>query len=390
MEVNNVQTQTYLQETVLKLFVEIDLNLSKPLRKMLSALIVCLLENNKAHISRLGESLSIGDASAMACIQRIRRFLSNKKLSPIITVVPLLPLMRPLLSKLPEIVLTMDRTDWEKRRKYINILSVAVSYKGRAIPLFWIVLDRKGNSSFEHWKQVLTPVIEGLQQMKWLSGISIHVVADREFASPKLAEWLKKTYGVDATLRMKASMYLKGEGMPETKITTLLRRMLKGSRRVLRDQIVTRDSTFKMNVVLNWGKEYEEAMVVATTLAKPNRADVLYGQRFGIEPMHKDWKTNAFELEKTRVTDPKRIETLLIPIAFAYILCVLEGEKKEETGDVIKPPKGKKRMVGLFLSGLRTISMYIRRGTIEQFRIFIRNLLQPFFTAWKIQGDTDR
>ena len=390
MEVNNVQTQTYLQETVLKLFVEIDLNLSKPLRKMLSALIVCLLENNKAHISRLGESLSIGDTSAMACIQRIRRFLSNKKLSPIITVVPLLPLMRPLLSKLPEIVLTMDRTDWEKRRKYINILSVAVSYKGRAIPLFWIVLDRKGNSSFEHWKQVLTPVIEGLQQMKWLSGISIHVVADREFASPKLAEWLKKTYGVDATLRMKASMYLKGEGMPETKITTLLRRMLKGSRRVLRDQIVTRDSTFKMNVVLNWGKEYEEAMVVATTLAKPNRADVLYGQRFGIEPMHKDWKTNAFELEKTRVTDPKRIETLLIPIAFAYILCVLEGEKKEETGDVIKPPKGKKRMVGLFLSGLRTISMYIRRGTIEQFRIFIRNLLQPFFTAWKIQGDTDR
>ncbi|MCD6455737.1 MAG: hypothetical protein J7K81_02955 [Methanophagales archaeon] len=100
--------------------------------------------------------------------------------------------------------------------------------------------------------------------------------------------------------------------------------------------------------------------------------------------MHKDWKTNAFELEKTSVTDPKRIETLLIPIAFAYILCVLEGEKKEETGDVRNPPKGKKRMVGLFLSGLRTISMYIRRGTIEQFRIFIRILLQPFFTAWKI------
>lgn len=77
---------------------------------------------------------------------------------------------------------------------------MAVSYKGRAIPLFWIVLDRKENSSFEHWKQVLTPVIEGLQQMEWLSGKSIHVTADREFASPKLAEWLKKTYCVGATL----------------------------------------------------------------------------------------------------------------------------------------------------------------------------------------------
>ena len=89
-------------------------------------------------------------------------------------------------------------------------------------------------------------------------------------------------------------------------------------------------------------------MVLATTLVKPYRAEIIYGQRFGIEPMHKDWKTNAFELEKNRVIDPKRIETLLVPIAFAYILCVLEGEKKEETGDVLKPPKGKKRMVGLF------------------------------------------
>lgn len=60
--------------------------------------------------------------------------------------------------------------------------------------------------------------------MEWLSGIPIHVVADREFASPKLAEWLKNTYGVGATLRMKASMYLKGAGgeMPEVKIATLL------------------------------------------------------------------------------------------------------------------------------------------------------------------------
>lgn len=133
------------------------------------------------------------------------------------TIIPLIYLLRPILSKLSKIVLTMDRTDWKKRCKYINILSVAVSYKGRAIPLFWIVLDRKGNSSFDHWKYVLTPVIEGLQQMEWLSGIPIIVVADKEFASPKLAEQLKNTYGVDATLRIKSSMYLNGDNMPEIK-----------------------------------------------------------------------------------------------------------------------------------------------------------------------------
>ena len=382
-----MQTYTNLQETILQLFVEIDLYLSKPLRTMLASLIVCLLENNEAHISRLGECLEINSkANVMGCIQRIRRFLSSKNISPAMTVLPLIRLMRPLLSNLPEIVLSMDRTDWEKRKKHVNILTVAICYKGRAIPIYWKVFDRKGNSSFKDWKEVLTPVIKGLQQMEWLSGIPIHVVADREFASPKLAEWLKIDYGVDATLRMKASMYLKGVGdeMPEVKIATLLLKMTKGSRQVLYTQVVTRKSKFAMNILLKWDKGYEEAMVVATTLDNPNIADEFYGKRFGIEAMHKDWKSNAFEIEKTRVTNPKRIETLLIPIAFAYILCVLEGEQREETGDVRSPPKGKTRMTGLFLNGLRTISIHIRRATIEKFVIFIRNLLQPFFDAWNI------
>lgn len=322
----------------------------------------------------------------MTSIQRIRRFLSNPKISPSLTVIPLIYLMRPLLEKLPEIILIVDRTDWKKRRHYINILSVAVSYKGRALPLFWMVLGKKGNSSFEQWKQVLSPVIEGLQQMSWLTDkpICIHVVADREFASPKLAEWLKNIYDVAVTLRIKASMYLTGEDTQETKVDSLIQRMRKGSRYILYNQLLTRKSSFKMNVLLTWDEQYDEPLVVATTSGDPALADTTYEKRFNIEPMHKDWKSNAFDLEKTRVTDPKRIETLLIPIAFAYILCVLEGEQKEQNGDVRIPPKGKVRMVGLFLSGLRTISKYLQRESLKQFKRFILQLLQPVFKSWNI------
>ncbi len=374
----------YLQKTLINLFIIINLNLSKPLKTTLVELIVCLLEKNQAHISKLGESLSFNNSGVMACIQRIRRFLSNIRISPTIVLIPLIHLMRPLLEKMPEIVLIMDRTDWEKRLKYINILSVAVGYKGRALPLFWIVSWRKGNSSFDDWKRVLAPVIEALLKMEWLTCKPNHVVADREFASPKLAEWLKTTYNVDSTLRIKASMYLRGEDEPEIKVATLIQKMIRGGRRVLYNHVLTRTSTFKMNVLLTWGKEYDEPLVVATTSCNPVNADIVYGKRFSIEPMHKDWKTNAFELEKTRVTDPKRIETLLIPIAFAYILCVLAGEQKEEAGEVRKPPKGKTRMVGLFLDGLRSISKYLRRATIEKFRAFIQVLILPFCKAWDI------
>ena len=353
-------------------------------------LIVCLLENNKAHLSKLGEYLSDSHTNIMTPIQRIRRFLSNPRISPSLTIRPLIYLMRPLLEKLPEIILIVDRTNWEKRRQHINILSVAVSYKGRALPLYWMVFGKEGNSSLEQWKQVLFPVIIVLQQMSWLSDkpIHIHVVADREFASPKLAEWLRNVFDVAVTLRIKASMYLTGEDTPEIKVASLIRSMTKGSRHILYNQLLTRDSSFKMNVLLTWNKKYDEPLVVATTEGNPIHADAIYKQRFNIEHMHKDWKSNAFDLEKTRVTDPKRIETLLIPIAFAYILCVLEGEQKEQNGEVRTPPKGKTRMVGLFLSGLRTISRYIKRESLRRFKRFLLQLFQPIFQTWNIPPST--
>jgi len=71
-------------------------------------------------------------------------------------------------------------------------------------------------------------------------------------------------------------------------------------------------------------------------------------------------------------------------MAFAYVLCVLEGEEKEKNGDIRKPPKGKKRMVGLFLSGIRTIAEYINNSAITIFKIFIRTLFKPFFDSWNI------
>jgi len=384
------QTHTYLEATILNLFTALNVHLSKPIKNTLVELVVCLLENNKAHLSKLGEYLCDSHTNIMTPIQRIRRFLSNPRISPSLTVRPLIYLMRPLLEKLPEIILIVDRTDWKKRRQYINILSVAVSYKGRALPLYWMVFGKKGNSSLEQWKQVLFPVIIVLQQMSWLSDkpIHIHVVADREFASPKLAEWLKNIYDVAVTLRIKASMYLTDEDTLETKVALLIKRMTKGSRYILYNQLLTRDSSFQMNVLLTWNKDYDELLVVATTSGNPAQADETYEKRFSIEPMHKDWKSNAFDLEKTRVTDPKRIETLLVPIAFAYILCVLEGEQKEQNGDVRIPPKGKTRMVGLFLSGLRTISRYLQRESLQQFKRFILQLFQPVFQTWNIKPST--
>ena len=43
--------------------------------------------------------------------------------------------------------LTLDRTTWEYNKSYINILVLAVVWRGVAIPVLWETLDKKGNSN---------------------------------------------------------------------------------------------------------------------------------------------------------------------------------------------------------------------------------------------------
>ena len=42
--------------------------------------------------------------------------------------------------------LTMDRTNCQWGKSDINILTLAVVFKGIAIPLYWELLDKRGNS----------------------------------------------------------------------------------------------------------------------------------------------------------------------------------------------------------------------------------------------------
>ncbi len=56
----------------------------------------------------------------------------------------------------------------------------------------------------------------------------------------------------------------------------------------------------------------------------------VYEQRFVTEPMYKDLKSNGFDLERTKVTDAKRIDTFMILCAFAMILLLTLGVNREE------------------------------------------------------------
>ncbi|MEP0879218.1 hypothetical protein NDA00_25820 [Funiculus sociatus GB2-M2] len=75
--------------------------------------------------------------------------------------------------------IVLDRTQWQNR----NLFMVSVVYQNRAIPLFWMWLDKQGQSSLSDQQKGLRPVFRLLKKHRFV------LLGDREFHSIELAAW---------------------------------------------------------------------------------------------------------------------------------------------------------------------------------------------------------
>jgi len=80
------------------------------------------------------------------------------------------------------VYLAIDRTKWQSN----NILMVTMIWRNRAIPIYWKMLDKQGNSTLENQQFVLTPVFVAL------SDYNLIVLGDREFCNVTLANWIRE------------------------------------------------------------------------------------------------------------------------------------------------------------------------------------------------------
>jgi hypothetical protein len=96
------------------------------------------------------------------------------------------------------IYLVIDRSQW----RAINLLMVSMVYNNRAIPLYFFLLPKKGNSNLAQQKQVLEPGLKLLREYKLI------VLGDREFCGVELARWLSQQEKVYLSLRLKKNRHL--------------------------------------------------------------------------------------------------------------------------------------------------------------------------------------
>lgn len=213
----------------------------------------------------------------------------------------------------------IDRTQWQ----FHNVLMVSLVYQKRAIPVYWQVLDKQGQSSFTEQKAVLRPVLKIVHRYQPV------VLGDREFHSVALADWLKQQQ-VNFVLRLPKSTTVKQ--FPDSEFERLDELPQFPGIAVYEVQVqVTQQQGFgRFSLVTRWKRVYRDhkanqVWYLLTNLDTLEEALQCYSQRFSIEPMFRDFKSGGYNLEDCRLTGQRFLAIVLL-ITIAYTLATSQGK----------------------------------------------------------------
>jgi hypothetical protein len=104
----------------------------------------------------------------------------------------------------------IDRTQWRDQ----NVFFISLIEDKRAIPVYWLLLPKRGCSNFREQKDLISPVLQ------LFKGYRLLVLADREFHSIKLADWLHSK-GIGFVLRQKQGTYVQLQNSSCQRLQTL-------------------------------------------------------------------------------------------------------------------------------------------------------------------------
>ena len=182
------------------------------------------------------------------------------------------------------------RTDWKGK----NLFVASIICGKRALPVYWILLDKQGSSNLGEQKNFLKPVL------KLLKSYPVVVIGDREFQSVQLGKWLDEK-SIAFILRQKkgTSLLLSGE----EKYQHLKALDIQPGTQQFFSGIYYTDAhkLGLFNLAIRWKRRYRSKQAEApwyllTNLNSLEKTLKLYQARFGIEAMFKDCKTGGYNI----------------------------------------------------------------------------------------------
>jgi hypothetical protein len=228
-------------------------------------------------------------------------------------------------------------------------LMIHVVYKGRALPLAWLVRQGKKGHFPEDLHLAVVEQVHALIP----PGTPVVVLGDGEFDGTTFQHTVQD-YGWAYVVRTGSHITLRWDG-EHFRCETVGACSKPGTLVELRDVYVTEAAYGPVLFLCCWAKGYKEPLYLLTNLSSADEACRLYTKRFRIETFFSDQKSRGFALHKSHVADPRRLARLLMAACLAYIWIIYLGTLCEQDGWVRIIHRGDRCDLSLFQLGLRLL-----------------------------------
>ncbi len=263
---------------------------------------------------------------SQSTVRRFRRWLDNDK----IEVFSLYgPLIQHALAQWGEHVLYLA-LDTSMLWNTYCMIRIAVIYRGRAIPLVWLVLEHgSAQVSYDTYKDLLDKAATLLPVP-----CTVVFLADRGCADTALMAPLHRL-GWHWRLRIKTSFWLYRRGQPRCKVARLA--VARGQASFWHRVCITEKCYGPVHLAVARPHSGTDMWYVLSDEPTNGKTFEEYGLRFDIEENFLDDKSNGFQLESSLIRCAQALSRLCLVVAIATLYLVMQGS------EVVK--QGKRRLV---------------------------------------------
>ena len=197
-------------------------------------------------------------------------------------------------------------------------LVISVVYRGRALPLGWLVVKAKKGHLAETLHIRLVKQVHSLLPQ----GSRVVFLGDGEFDGSRLLRRVAY-YGWHYVCRTAKNSQLWLDEQHHFAISKL--GVAPGQLVYASEVAFSKHEYGPLLALAVWKKEYDAPLYLLTNLTFPDQAVLLYKKRFHIETFFSDQKSRGFKLDKSHLSDPKRLARLMVGACLAYLWIVYLG-----------------------------------------------------------------
>lgn len=261
-------------------------------------------------------------------IKRVWRFIANQRVEP---TVAMTGVVRRLLRKHPAPRPLLISFDWTDIRQ-MQTLVAAANVKGRAIPLAWASCDKytyDGHRSRNAFEESLLLMLRQMIPPQ----VKVILLADRGFGRTELGRFCQR-HRFHYAIRIQSKVEVRFNDQ-----TCRLDRypIQRGGSELLKNVLYRQHDPLRQHVAIRWKKKLpkkrDEPWYLMTDLPDVSdrwtacRITDLYARRMSIEQLFRDGKNkrHGWSLRDTQLSDPDRLDRLILVLALAYLLLIGVG-----------------------------------------------------------------